>query len=73
MEVTKRNESGKFAYYLNGKLYRRSKRNYLWACVATTRLAKGAVSEGEEFVISLGAQLSHHTQLNGQSCTDTAI
>ena len=76
MEVTKRNENGKFAYYLNGKLCRRSKRNYLWACVATTRLAKGAASEGKEFIISLGRNsrttLSSMAKLYGH-CDLTAV
>lgn len=44
----------KYIYLCNGKFYRNSSRDYKYACVATTRKAKGAITEGKEIIISLG-------------------
>ena len=39
----------RFTYLCNGEVYKNSTRDYKYACVATTRQAKGAISEGHEF------------------------
>ena len=52
--VEKKNIGGKWEYTFNEQTFRTSKREYKYACVATTRLSKGAASEGRAFVISLG-------------------
>lgn len=52
--VTKTIVNGRYNYSLNGELYRTSKREFKYACVATTRIDKGAVKEGVIFIISLG-------------------
>ena len=44
----------RFTYLCNGEVYRQSVKDYKYACVATTRKAKGAISEGHEFILSLG-------------------
>ena len=44
----------KFNYLCNGKLFRTSTREYKYACIATTRISKGAGIEGLERIISLG-------------------
>ena len=44
----------RFTYLCNGEVYKNSTRDYKYACVATTRKAKGAISEGREFILSLG-------------------
>ena len=44
----------RFTYFCNGEVYKNSTRDYKYACVATTRKAKGAISEGHEFSLSLG-------------------
>ena len=44
----------RFTHLCNGEVYRVSTRDYKYACVATTRKAKGAISEGHEFILSLG-------------------
>ena len=44
----------RFTYLCNGEVYKNSTRDYKYACVATTRQAKGAISEGHEFILSLG-------------------
>ena len=43
----------RFTYLCNGEVYKNSTRDYKYACVATTRKAKGALIEGknEENVI----------------------
>lgn len=53
-QVTKTFDGKKFHYFLGGNLYRNSTRDFKYACVAITREAKGATSEGYEFIISLG-------------------
>ena len=52
--VSKTKKGEKTLYFCNGVLYRTSKNDYKYACVATTRLTKGANYEGVEFCISLG-------------------
>ena len=44
----------RFTYLCNGKVYKHSTRDYKYACEATTRQAKGAISAGHEFILSLG-------------------
>ena len=44
----------RFTYLCNGEVYKNSTRDYKYACVATTRQAKGALTEGHEFILSLG-------------------
>ncbi len=52
--ITKTFNGKKFTYFCNGNVYKNSTRDYKFACVATTRKAKGALTEGHEFIISLG-------------------
>lgn len=52
--ITKSLNGKKFTYYCNGEVYKNSTRDFKYACVAITRQAKGAISEGKEFIISLG-------------------
>ena len=52
--ITKTFNGKKFTYFCNGEVYRNSTRDYKYACVATTRKAKGATTEGKEFILSLG-------------------
>ena len=55
MAKIKKTFNGKrFTYLCNGEVYKNSTRDYKYACVATTRKAKGAISEGHEFILSLG-------------------
>ena len=44
----------RFTHLFNGEVHKNSTRDYKYACVATTRKAKGAISEGHEFILSLG-------------------
>lgn len=43
-----------FKYLCNGQWFRTSSKDYKYACIATTRISKGAKIEGFERVISLG-------------------
>ncbi len=52
--VTKTFNGKKYTYSINGRAYRQSTRDFKYACVAISRVAKGAASEGNEFIISLG-------------------
>ena len=52
--ITKTFNGKKFTYFCNGNVYKNSTRDYKFACVAITRKAKGALTEGHEFIISLG-------------------
>lgn len=52
--ITKTFNGKKFTYFCNGEVYKNSTRDFKYACVAITRQAKGAISEGKEFIISLG-------------------
>ncbi len=52
--ITKTFDGKKFVYTCNGEVYKSSTRDFKYACVATTRKAKGATSEGYEFILSLG-------------------
>ena len=52
--ITKTFNGKKYTYLCNGEVYKNSTRDYKYACVATTRQAKGAISEGKEFIVSLG-------------------
>lgn len=52
--ITKTFNGKKFTYFCNGEVYRNSTKNYKYACVATTRMAKGAKTEGIEFIIAIG-------------------
>ena len=52
--ITKTFDGKRFTYLCNGEVYRNSTRGYKYACVATTRKAKGAITEGKEFILSLG-------------------
>ena len=52
--VTKSFNGKQFSYSLNGEHYKNSKREFKYACVATSRVAKGACKEGCVFIISLG-------------------
>ena len=56
-KVTKQFDGKKFHYYFNGKFKRNSTKDYRYACVATTRIDKGACVEGYQFVISLGNKI----------------
>ena len=53
-KIEKTFDGKRFTYLCNGELYKNSARNYKYACVATTRKAKGASTEGREFILSLG-------------------
>lgn len=52
--ITKSFNGKKYSYFCDGNLYKNSSRDYKYACVATTRQAKGAISEGNVFIVSLG-------------------
>lgn len=52
--ITKTFNGKKFTYFCNGEVYKNSTKDFKFACVATTRQAKGAITEGKEFIISLG-------------------
>ena len=53
-KIEKTFDGKRFTYLCNGEVYKNSTRDYKYACVATTRKAKGAISEGHEFILSLG-------------------
>ena len=40
----------RFTYLCNGEVYKNSTRDYKYACVATTRQAKGAIPEWHTFI-----------------------
>ena len=54
--INKTIENGKFIYTYNGEVYRKSKNDYKYGCIAIARVAKGASQEwdGRSFVVSLG-------------------
>lgn len=52
--ITKSFNGKRFTYFCNGEVYKNSTRDFKYACVAISRQAKGAISEGEQFIISLG-------------------
>ena len=53
-KIEKKINGKRFTYLCNGEVYKNSTTDYKYACVATTRKAKGAISEGHEFILSLG-------------------
>ena len=56
-KIEKKFNGKRFTYLCNGEVYKHSTRDYKYACVATTRKAKGAISEGHEFILSLGNKI----------------
>lgn len=54
--INKTIENGKYIYTYNGEVYRKSKNDYKYGCIATCRASKGATkeSDGKSQVIALG-------------------
>ena len=53
----------RFTYLCNGKVYKNSTRDYKYACVATTRKAKGAIRRGTNSSSPLATRLNQPTIL----------
>ena len=57
-KIEKKFNGKRFTYLCNGEVYKNSARDYKYACVATTRKAKGAISEGHGFILALGNKVA---------------